>query len=115
MWKNKTPVEVENLLCDIPLYCVPSMYGSLCNYVWRNLSYPKKEFSNSSVIYVRQGGMYKCVVSCGSMKDSCYLEVRVIPGNNYTISFDRFDIKMYITGSTIMSVNCKFACSHILM
>lgn len=81
MWKSRTPIEVENLLCDIPLYCVPSMYGSMCNYVWRNLSYPKKEYSDSSVVYVRQGGMYKCVVSYGSMKDSCYMEVRVNPGN----------------------------------
>ena len=52
------------------LYCISSTHGH-CEYAWRKIGdIEEKQFPSSPVIYIKDGGLYQCMVKTGDDKIS---------------------------------------------
>ena len=70
MWQSPSVIKLTAKHPLVILYCVSSTHGH-CNYIWRKIgqvAHEGKQFPSTPVIYVKEGGLYQCVVKAGGDK-----------------------------------------------
>ena len=80
VWQSPEEIRVKDVREPVILYCICSLH-SLASYKWEKIGEPQRSFPSTSVLYIREGGLFSCTVeSRGQVKKSRLIDVSIEPG-----------------------------------